>query len=323
MRLNRTGIFVSLLLAAFALSLASCGGGGSTTPNTTGKAMVRFINGSPDAGAVDVLVNGTIVASDVAYGQITAYQSLTVGTNPLPQVAFVKTGTHTNIFPAANGSGPNGETFQLGAAVNSKVTVVVEGRAALIGSLGLQVGAFIEPTITVTGTNYAVVYHHASPAANAAAPSGLNIGQITLGPQPVYLVQGSMLFSSTQGSATSLVGVSNQPAFIGPPGVGFYVGPSVVVTATPVPITSSTASPSPTPTVTATPIASPTVYAGLVPGPAVTGINQPAGDTYPINGVDPNDTSQSMPDGTNNTLFTYVIDANSPTGCEMIGTFTN
>ncbi|MBV8583131.1 MAG: DUF4397 domain-containing protein, partial [Candidatus Eremiobacteraeota bacterium] len=80
MRFDRTRIFASLIVVALALSLASCGSGGSTTPNTSGTAMVRFINGSPDAGAFDVLVNGKVVVSNVAYGQITSYQNLTVGT---------------------------------------------------------------------------------------------------------------------------------------------------------------------------------------------------------------------------------------------------
>ncbi|MGH7716581.1 MAG: DUF4397 domain-containing protein, partial [Vulcanimicrobiaceae bacterium] len=219
MNRNRTGIFASLIVVALALSLASCGGGGSTTPSTSGSAMVRFINGSPDVGNVDVLVNGKVVASNIAYGTITAFQSLTVGTQPLPQVAFVKTGTSTNIFPS---SGSQQQTFQLGAAVNSKVTVVVEGRATLVGSLGLEVGAFIEPTLNVPSGSYAVVFHHASPAASLASPNGVYVGSVALGAAPTYNLFGSMLFGSTNGSVSSLVGVNNQPAFIGPPGVGFW-----------------------------------------------------------------------------------------------------
>ncbi len=321
MRLNRTGIFASLIVAALALSLASCGGGGSTTPNTTGTASVRFINGSPDAGNIDVLVNGKIVASNIAYGQITAYGSLTVGTSPLPQVAFVKTGTSTNIFPS-NGTTP--QTFQLGAATSSKLTVVVEGRASLIGSLGLQVGAFVEPTVTPATGLYAVVFHHASPAASAASPNGVLVGQVALGPSPSYTAFGSMLFATTNGSGSSLVGLNNQPTFTGPPGVGFWVGPVVIPTATPIPVTTSSVSPSPSPTSTVTPIASPTVYAVTLPGPAAP-IPSPAGDSFPVTGVDMSNVNQSMPDGTNAVLFVYLIDSTATpgTGSEMVGTFTN
>jgi hypothetical protein len=320
MRLNRTGIFASLIVAALALSLASCGGGGSTAPNTSGTASIRFINGSPDAGNIDVLVSGKVVASNVAYGQITAFTSLTVGTSPLPQVAFVKTGTTTNIFPS-NGTTP--QTFQLGAAVNSKLTVVLEGRAALIGALGLQVGAFVEPTITPSGSLYAVVFHHASPAASAASPTGILVGQVALGPSPVYTAFGSMLFATTNGSGSSLVGVNNQPAFVGPPGVGFWAGPVVVPTSTPIPVSTSSTTPTPSPSPTVTPIASPTVYAVTLPGPAAV-IPSPAGDSFSVTGVDSSNVSQSMPDGSNNILFCYLIDSTtSGTGVEMIGTFTN
>ncbi|HTX03033.1 MAG TPA: DUF4397 domain-containing protein [Candidatus Acidoferrales bacterium] len=320
MRLNRTGIFASLIVAGLALSLASCAGGGSTAPNTSGKANIRFINGSPDAGNIDVLVNGKVVASNIAYTQITAYTSLTVGTNPLPQVAFVKTGTTTNIFPS-NGTTP--QTFQLGAAVNSKLTVVLEGRASLVGSLGLQVGAFVEPTLTTPSSEYSVVFHHASPAAAAASPYGVYVGYVELGSAPLYLAYGSMTFGTTNGTTASFVGVTNQPAYIGPPGVGFWSGPVIVATATPIPVTSSTATPTPSPTPTATPIPSPTVYAVTVPGPPIA-IPSPVGDSFPVTGVDTSNVNQSMPDGSNNILYLYLIDStSSPTGVQMIGTFTN
>jgi hypothetical protein len=322
MRLNRTGIFASLIVTALALSLASCGGGGSSTPNTSGKASIRFINGSPDVGNIDVLVNGKVVASNVGYTQISAYASLTVGTTPLPQVAFVKTGTQTNVFPS-NGTTP--QTFQLGAAQNSKVTVVLEGRATLVGSLGLQVGAFVEPTITTQSSNYSVVFHHASPAAALASPYGVYVGYVELGSSPLYLAYGSMTFGTTNGTTASFIGVTNQPAYIGPPGVGFWSGPVIVATATPIPVTSSTATavPTATPTPTATPIPSPSVYAVTVPGPPIV-IPSPAGDNFPVTGVDATNVNQSMPDGSNNVLYMYLIDSTSSgTGVQMIGTFTN
>lgn len=321
MRLDRTGIFASLIVAALALSLASCAGGGSTTPSSTGTAMVRFINGSPDAGAFDVLVNGKVVASDIVYGQIGAYQTLTVGTNPLPQVAFVKTGTQVNIFPPV--SGTTAQTFQLGAAAGSKLSVVVEGRAAFVGSLGLNIGAFVEPTLTTATGEYSVVFHHASPAASVAAPNGINVGQVQLGPAPVYTVYGQILFGSSAGSTQSLFGITGQPAYIGPPGVGFFAGPVVLATATPVPVTSTSPTPTPSPTPTVTPLASPTIFAVLVPGPPVV-LPSPPGNSFPVTGVDPTDVNQSLPFNTDQNLFIYLIDStSSPTGVQLIGTYTN
>ena len=281
--------------------------------------MVRFINGSPDAGAFDVLVNGKVVVSNVAYGQITSYQNLTVGTNPLPQVAFVKTGTQVNIFPPPSGS--QAQTFQLGAAPATKLSVVVEGRAAFIGSLGLNLGAFVEPTITTATGEYSVVFHHASPAASLAAPFGINVGPVQLGSSPVYTTYGTILFGSTSGTVQSLFGLTGQPPYIGPPGVGFFAAPQIIPTATPIPVTST--SPTPTPTPTVTPLASPTIYAVIVPGPPVV-IPSPANDNFPVTGVDSANVNQSMPFNTDQNLFIYLIDSTSSgTGVQLIGTFNN
>lgn len=323
MRLDRTGIFASLIVAALALSLASCGSGASTAPSTTGTAMIRFINGSPDAGAFDVLVNGKVIASDIVYGQISTYTTQTVGTNPLPQVAFVQTGTQTNIFSPA--SGTQGQTFQLGAAPGTKVTVVVEGRKAFIGSLGLNIGAFVEPTITTPTGQYAVVFHHASPAASVAAPNGIVVGQVELGPVPIYLGQGTMLFGNVSGTIQSIFGLQAQPAYIGPPGVGFFAAPVVIPTATPVPLSSTTATPTPVPSPTATPLSSPTIYAVVLPGPPAV-LPSPANDNFPVTGVDSSNINQSMPFGTSDVnLFVYLIDSTATpgTGSELIGTFNN
>jgi hypothetical protein len=321
--LNRTRILASVLVVAFALLLASCGGGGSTTPVTSGTANVRFINGSPDAGAFDVLVNGKVIASNVAYGQISSYQAVTVGSNPLPQMAFVKTGTQTNIFPPLTGGAA--QTFQLGAGAGANLTIVVEGESTYIGARGLSLGAFIEPTISNNAGTYSIVFHHASPLAALASPGGLYVGEILFGSTNAFIVEGTMVFNSTNGTQQSLFGLSSQTAVAGPPGVGFYVGPAPVPTATPVPV-SPTPSPSASVTSTPVPVPSPTIYAAIMPGPAVT---QSAVETnpainFPVSGVDTTNTNQSMPFNTDTNLFIYVIDStSSPSGVQLIGTFNN
>lgn len=320
---NRTRILASVLVAAFALLLASCGGGGSTTPTTSGTAKIRFINGSPDAGAFDVLLNGKVIASNVAYGQITSYQSVSVGTSPLPQMAFVKTGTQTNIFPALSGGAA--QTFQLGAGAGANLTVVVEGEASFIGARGLSLGAFIEPTITNNTGTYSIVFHHASPLAASASPGNLFVGEILFGATNTFVVIGSIAFNSTSGTATSIFGLSNQAATVGPPGIGFYAGPAPVATATPVPV-SPTPSPTATVTTTPVPVPSPTIYGALMPGPAVaqSAIENNPPINFPVTGVDSANTNQSMPFNTDQNLFIYVIDSTaSPSGVELIGTFNN
>jgi hypothetical protein len=323
--MNRTRLFACFIVAALAVSLASCGGGGSTTPTTSGNASVRFINGSPDVGAIDVLVNGKVVVSNLTYGQISSFQTIGVGTTPLPQVAFVKTGTLTNIFPPLTGN--QAQTFQLGAVAGSVLTVVVEGLATQFGSRGLTLGSFIEPVVTNTGNTYTIVFHHASPAGNLASPQGLYVGQIAFGSPNVYTALGVMLFSSTSGSANSFFGLSNQGAVTGPPGIGFWVGPVIVATATPVPVNTTTATPTPTPTATSAAVPSPTVYAAIVPGPPVA-IPSPGSNSFPVIGVDSANVNQVLPypvgTETESSLFVYVIDSTtSPTGVTLVGTFAN
>ena len=323
--LNRTRLLASAFVAAFALLLASCGGGGSTTPVTTGNANVRWLNGSPDAGAFDVLVNGKVVASDVTYGSLTSYQSLVTGTSPLPQVAFVKTGTQTNIFPNVSGAQ---QTFQLGAAAGSNLTVVVEGFASYVGSRGLTLGAFIEPVITNSTGTYAIVFHHASTLANLASPNGLEVGEILFGSggSNSFYDLGAMTFNSTAGTGSSIFGLSSQSAITGPPGIGFFVAPEIVATATPFPLTTTTPSPSPTPTASNTPVPTPTLYAVIMPGPPVSqsAVSSVPLNPFPIIGVDSANTNQSLPFNSDQSLFVYVIDSStSPTGVNLVGTFSN
>ena len=315
MRFDRVGIIASLIVAALSLGLSSCGGS-SSTPAATGTASIRFINGSPDAGAFDVLLNGKVIASNVAYGQITAYQTQTTGTSPLPQIAFVKTGTQVNIFPPIAGN--LAQTFQLGAAAGTKLTIVVEGRAAFAnGPLQLAVGSFVEPT-PVTGTGqYSIVFHHASPAANAASPNGISVGQVALGASPVYTIQGQILFSTIGGNPSSLFGLAGQTAIVGPPGVGFFGAQVVVPTATPTPLSSP---------VTSTPSPMASVYAAIVPGPTSlpTTFPTPPGNPVQVTGVDSANTTQSLPFNNDQVLFVYLIDDSaSPTGVQFVGTFTN
>ena len=72
--LRRLGValalFLSLTLTAFSPQLT-----GAQDPTET-DASVRFVHASPDAPAVDVIVDGAVVASDLAFGQATDYLSV-------------------------------------------------------------------------------------------------------------------------------------------------------------------------------------------------------------------------------------------------------
>jgi hypothetical protein len=51
-----------------------------TSPLASGQARLRVIHASPDAGPVDILVNGQVVLSDVAFGTISNYLTIPAGT---------------------------------------------------------------------------------------------------------------------------------------------------------------------------------------------------------------------------------------------------
>ena len=51
-----------------------------TSPAPNGQARLRVIHASPDAGPVDILVNGQVVLSNVAFGTISRYLTVPAGT---------------------------------------------------------------------------------------------------------------------------------------------------------------------------------------------------------------------------------------------------
>src|ERR1051325_4191961 len=65
-----------LFIAAAILSAAGCGGGGNST-------QLRVLQGTADAGTVDVLVDGTKLFSSVAFAAPTAYSKVSSGTRHL------------------------------------------------------------------------------------------------------------------------------------------------------------------------------------------------------------------------------------------------
>jgi hypothetical protein len=52
----------------------------ATSPATSGQVRLRVIHASPDAGPVDILINGQVVLSNVAFGTISSYLSIPAGT---------------------------------------------------------------------------------------------------------------------------------------------------------------------------------------------------------------------------------------------------
>lgn len=97
-------------LTATALLLAACGGNGS---NSGGPPQMRVIDAAVAASNnFDVLINGTATITDMTYGQASAFQAATQGSNT---VVFDATGTTTQLLSAtfAGAPGSNDSVFVL------------------------------------------------------------------------------------------------------------------------------------------------------------------------------------------------------------------
>ena len=79
----------SLLLALIVVSVISCN---KSTPTST--TNLRFINLSPNAGALDVYANSSLVVGNVGYGSASSYQSINAASTA---VSFTQAGTTSMI----------------------------------------------------------------------------------------------------------------------------------------------------------------------------------------------------------------------------------
>lgn len=252
------------VLSALALSLVACStsNGGSSlpfagTPNnaggtpgtiqsgSNGTALIRFIQGSPDYGSVDVCIDSTplgVPFSARPYGTASALFAIAGGIS------------HTmTVYPAsaANGGGEcataPGPYFGTAPLVvttlgvgNSVRWTVVLGGTALSKTFGLYV--FAEPTFAAAApAGAAAVSHNAAPAFSTGKANGVGFGICTTTATPCAT---AVALSGAQGVApakVSAVGaaVTNNPVTSGLNSIpaGFYDGIGVPA-GTPVPITS-------------------------------------------------------------------------------------
>lgn len=104
-------------------------------PAPPAPALVRVLHGSPDAPAVDVLVDGTVVLAGVAFGQISDHREFAAGTHRLEIVA-------TGADPAVEDALID---VTLAFAPGSRTTVAATGEVAAIAA---QVIADLPPAPT-------------------------------------------------------------------------------------------------------------------------------------------------------------------------------
>ncbi len=219
MKNTRTAIAI-LSLASLA-SLAACGGGSSGTSTALSEtAQLRFLNGSPDAGSLDIHLGtntgGTFATgTGLAYGQFTTFQN-----EPTVSLSIVATGAGaTNTVVSCN-------LPQL--RNNQRYTVVIAGKVANGGGTptGSQCQFFQEIPFTTPAGQASVTAHHASPAAAAAGAATVTFGTFTP-PGSNYTSAGTATFAPATGGATGQGTAVNViiPAQTSGTGVGFYVAP--------------------------------------------------------------------------------------------------
>jgi hypothetical protein len=92
--------FNSLILAMILVSVISC----TKSTTTTSTTNMRFINLSPNAGAMDVYANSSLVVGNVGYGSASGYQTINAAT---AAISFTQAGTSNMIGSGNVGFNPN------------------------------------------------------------------------------------------------------------------------------------------------------------------------------------------------------------------------
>lgn len=206
----------ALAVASFsALVLTACGGGGRGNDNFFGVfgfagAEIRFINGSPDAGAVDVAVGDPtrIIFSNVVYDSVSGYVSYS--DRSTPDIYVYRHNTQTLIGGHVQNDG-NLATANVTLGVNARDTIALVGYNAASTVAAIM---FQEHIFNTDRSFGAVQFHQAA--------TGLGTASIDVGYYP----------TASPASRTSIGSVvyGQPPAAMEPlpnpptgTGIGFYV----------------------------------------------------------------------------------------------------
>ena len=222
--MKNTRAALAVLSLATLASLAACGGGSSGSSTVLSQtAQLRIINGSPDAGTIDIHLGnntgGTFAGgTSLLYGQITAFQNEPT----VSQTIVATTAGQTNTIVACN-------LPQL--QNNQRYTVVIAGKVANGGgtATGTQCQFFQESPFTTPAGQASVSVHHASPAAAAAGAASIAFGSYTPGQGNYQVFSSSALatYASISGGATAQGTTVNIviPGATTGSGIGIYVAP--------------------------------------------------------------------------------------------------
>jgi Domain of unknown function (DUF4397) len=309
MRLRR----FAFVCAIGACILAACGNNNLLGTTTATQSAIRFINGSPDLGPVDIYLNGTgstATTTGLAYKSATTLyyqnsQSYTVTVTP--------TGSKTASIACGTPS----------LAANTRYTVVIAGKATPNSTPndGLQCQIFAETIYSLPVGQFQLAFHNASPALAAAAPvgGGTGFGLFTNSMPPVYNVEAGPIATftaPTSGVANGVAVNALVPGVETAPGIGVYAS-----------VASSNGAPNPPTTVQATLLPS-QLQNGYISAITTTPACPDAGNFYPIQTPSPTPTPASTTPPTpsptpsplctavSNVMSVYAIDA--PTGSSTV-----
>jgi hypothetical protein len=252
-------------LGTFAVLVSACSGGNATSlpfagpPNNAGGSpgtvqtaannlsVLRFIQGSPQFGAVDVCVDNLpfgVTSPQRTYGQTTALYEIPGGIAHTiavyPGLAGAAAGNECSTAPGPYlGTSAIKFTTLTPATVNNRVTIVLGGTGA---TLGLY--AFTEPSFAIAPAGNEVISHNAAPAFSTGKTVGFGICTTTAIPcaTAVALAGATNLAKPTASTATATTANATSMAVspLTTIPAGFYDGIGVAA-GIPVPITSITA----------------------------------------------------------------------------------
>lgn len=205
----------SLVLAGlFGLTLSACNGGSSSVPGlNTNKGYFRFVNGSADAGAVDVYVDGQKLNTNnpLSYGTVSPYVQFAVGSHTVT-VNIAGTATAITLPSAAATQGLNGgsyvslvltgETHPVNASDTLNVLAINDTNLFSTPSGGM--GVNFHNAAPLMGSTQFGYYLINTPAQQSPLGTPVNVGNETLQGVPSASLNANTQvgFYATSGSTT-------------------------------------------------------------------------------------------------------------------------
>ncbi len=256
------------VLGAFAVGMAACtnGSGGALPfagpPNNSGgaqgqfqsgannTALLRFVQGSPDYGNVDVCIDNIpfgVLNPAVGYGKASPVLYAVAGGISHTIAVFQSDATASDAgleCPTAPGpylgkSPIVVSTISAGVGTNALRETIVLGGTAASSTLGLYV--FAEPGFPIAPAGSEVISHNAAPVFSTGKAQGVGFGQctttVTPCTVPVNLTGAQAVAAPKKSSVTAVVLNSTVTSGINAIPAGFYDGAGVPA-GTVVPITS-------------------------------------------------------------------------------------